>query len=471
MEFTGIQIAISVIVILGAAGVALLCDYLKAKNDQLREAMVELRVRREEEAVRVATASPRTNVTSRPPEAPVTAPPVEPVAAPPPVVEHSIAPVAEQAATAVVAKVAANHARRELRSNAHANGHQDHSADSLVRKPMARAPKPPVNTTIVRGEDLPAEFTSRSGRRQPPPPPEVEAVPKQGPMNSNEALTDWLRRRAAARAAHAKQQTVSAPAPAVEPAPIEATPVQIAQEPVVAEAVPTAEVIVEPIAESMLSEPVKAEEFAQFTTLPEVHIDAFLWESLISDTLLTAAPAAVAQEQPAAAEIQFQLIRGLSSTSDELLVPAGMHDESDLSRLLSINKPFTGLVVSIGISENDGRAPRNEDVVRAAALYIGSLLGESDFGCRTGIDEFIMICTGKQGAEAQRRLSKIAERLWDYQLRDLGMFSTLMSWGGVDVTNEPLSEAVASATERMYQTKRSRKTVSMDSVSNRRMAV
>ena len=81
-----------------------------------------------------------------------------------------------------------------------------------------------------------------------------------------------------------------------------------------------------------------------------------------------------------------------------------------------------------------------------------------------------MICPGEKGADAQRRLSHIAERLWDFQLRGLGTFSILFSWGGYDVQGEPLSEAIASASDRMQQTKRSRKTVSMDSVSHRRKA-
>jgi hypothetical protein len=110
-------------------------------------------------------------------------------------------------------------------------------------------------------------------------------------------------------------------------------------------------------------------------------------------------------------------------------------------------------------------------IFEAADVYVAGLLGENDFGCRTGVDEFILICSGQQGVAAQRRLSNISERLWDFQLRGLGTFTILFSWGGVDVQNEPLSDAVASATERMYQTKRSRKTVSMDSVSNRRQAV
>ena len=43
-----LQIFVSLVVVLGAAFVALVCDYLKGNNEQLRERNIELRVRTEE---------------------------------------------------------------------------------------------------------------------------------------------------------------------------------------------------------------------------------------------------------------------------------------------------------------------------------------------------------------------------------------------------------------------------------------
>jgi hypothetical protein len=54
-------------------------------------------------------------------------------------------------------------------------------------------------------------------------------------------------------------------------------------------------------------------------------------------------------------------------------------------------------------------------------------------------------------------LNYISERLWDYQLRGLTSCSIMFSWGGVQVQNQPLADALASATERMRETKRSGK--------------
>jgi len=464
MEFTGIQIAVSVIVIVGAAGVALLCDFLKGKNEQLREAMVELRVRREEEAIRIASATRNGSIVA----APVYAPQVIKTPVARTVAGHSAEAVAEQAAATVVAqaatvvaKAAANHAKTDARSSAPVARNSEDRTAGLVRKSTPRATQPPpASTPLVRAEATAAEIASVSGRRPAAPAPEVEAVPKKDDIGSDQALSDWLRRRAAARTAQTKQA-----AAVVEP-----TPTPVVAETVAEPVTPAPVAIEEPV--ETLAEAATAVPPVEVSSLPEVQIDAFLWESLSGETAVTKiAEPAPQQEQAAPAETQFQLIRGSSSTSNELLVPAGMHDEASLKHLLGINKPFTGLVVSIAVSENDGRALRNEDLLRSAALHVGTLLGDSDFGSRTAIDEFVMICPGVQGADAQRRLARIAERLWDYQLRGMGAFTTLFSWGGVDVANEPLSEAVSAATERMYQTKRSRKTVSMDTVSQRRKAV
>ena len=54
-----IQIFTSLVLILGAAFVALICDLLKGNNEQLRELAIELKVRREEEQKRLQTPIPR----------------------------------------------------------------------------------------------------------------------------------------------------------------------------------------------------------------------------------------------------------------------------------------------------------------------------------------------------------------------------------------------------------------------------
>lgn len=157
--------------------------------------------------------------------------------------------------------------------------------------------------------------------------------------------------------------------------------------------------------------------------------DAFLWKHLSDDKV---APAAATQ-------------------SESGIFPVGMCDRAALQPFLNVGHPFTGLVVLVGITR--GRTPRLE---HPAMPFIEELLGPADFACREGEDEFLIVCPGLHGSEAQRRLNEISERLWNFQLRGQGSFSVLFSWGGIGIENEPLSEAIASATGRMQQTKRSR---------------
>jgi hypothetical protein len=165
--------------------------------------------------------------------------------------------------------------------------------------------------------------------------------------------------------------------------------------------------------------------------LPPFTIDAALWERLISS-------------QPK---------QNLISPADGDH-PRGMIQQPALDELLERQEPFTGLVVSIGINDSDSSMWHSQGLMQSVGSHIAGLLKEQDFSCRTAYDEFVMVCPGEQGAQSQRRLNHISERLWDYQLRGIGSCSILFSWGGVQVQNQSLAEAVASATERMRETKR-----------------
>ena len=84
-----------------------------------------------------------------------------------------------------------------------------------------------------------------------------------------------------------------------------------------------------------------------------------------------------------------------------------------------------------------------------------------DFAFPSAYEEFLLIYPRLSGAAAQRQLSMIAQQLWDFQLRSLGSTSILFSWGGVEVASESIGEAIASASERMNETRRGRKLISM----------
>jgi hypothetical protein len=139
--------------------------------------------------------------------------------------------------------------------------------------------------------------------------------------------------------------------------------------------------------------------------------------------------------------------------------PPGFHEGFVLSQLVQSRKPVSGLVVSIGVN-----APRKADgsLPEAVNGVIQSLIGPADFACQSGAEEYLLIYPGERGVSAQRRLSLVAQQLWDFQIRSLGSVSILFSWGGVEVRSESIDEAIATANERMQETRRGRKLLTME---------
>jgi hypothetical protein len=200
-------------------------------------------------------------------------------------------------------------------------------------------------------------------------------------------------------------------------------------------------------------------------TLPAFTIDAELWERLLASTPKHALLGSGDEESnpepaldkpaafdvaPGALDANYQVIH----SEPQSAWPKGMIQQAAFQKLLDSGEPFSGLVVSIGVNEGDSSMWHSQGLMQSIGSYIGGLLREKDFSCRTAYDEFVVVCCGEEGAQSQRRLNHISERLWDYQLRGIGTCSILFSWGGVEVQDEPLAESVASAVDRMRQTKR-----------------
>ena len=163
-----------------------------------------------------------------------------------------------------------------------------------------------------------------------------------------------------------------------------------------------------------------------------------------------------------------------STGEGKLDIPAGLHEAAILSHLLENQASYSGVVVAIGLNDYDtlrDKLSSGTDSVGALNKMVLSMLRPQDFACRFQDDEYILIYPGERGSSAQRRLFQVSEKLWDFQLRSLGNLSVMFSWGGLEVTNETLSEAVASARERMYQTKRNRKPSNLDFATGRKKVV
>lgn len=137
----------------------------------------------------------------------------------------------------------------------------------------------------------------------------------------------------------------------------------------------------------------------------------------------------------------------------------GFHDGFVLSKLVQSRQPISGLVVSIGVNSTRKGDRQMPDAI---SKLVGSLIGPTDFAAKSGDDEFLLIYPQERGASAQRRLSLIAQQLWDFQLRSLASCQILFSWGGVEVNGESIEDAIASASERMQETKRGRRLLGVD---------
>ena len=260
----------------------------------------------------------------------------------------------------------------------------------------------------------------RDGQRGPlrPLPPRQA---KNQAMTSNTALSAWLTQRAASRAAQRTLQESRA----------ESVPAAPRMPQILPERGPAPDRILRPFA--LPPRPVP------------VCIDAYLWDSLIASK-----PAAAT-----APATTFELIQGAGTAKFDLEVPPGMHDAGTLQQLTASRKLFSGLVISISVNQQETAAVNAGEPAQSIESLVAGLLREPDFGCQLANNEFVLICPGPGGAEAQRRLSDVSERLWDFQLRMLGKVSVLFNVGGVDVQRESLSDAIASAKERMGRTRRS----------------
>jgi GGDEF domain-containing protein len=157
-----------------------------------------------------------------------------------------------------------------------------------------------------------------------------------------------------------------------------------------------------------------------------------------------------------------------AGAAGELSLPSGMHDRATLDFLRADPTPFTGLVVAIGINdyqqlrESTGREAV-EDLVRNVTQLVKSitsnLVGPQHFAARASEDEFVVVFNGEIGPAAQRRMAAVSERLWDFQLRSIGTFSVVFSWGATEANEESFAEAIEGASERMRETRQNRKSM------------
>lgn len=213
-------------------------------------------------------------------------------------------------------------------------------------------------------------------------------------------------------------------------------------------------------------DPAMAEFQGHSFTLPPITIDAELWERLITSQprqrlLMPNESESQTMNKdfmPPVPSFHSSVTPSHRMIRDDIDAHSGqlgaMVQQPEMDEMLERRERFTGLVISIGINDGDSSMWHKPEIVHSIASYICSLLKEGEFASRMAFDEFVMVCPGEEGATAQRRLNHISERLWDYQLRGMGATAVMFSWDGLPVKDLTLADAIASATERMRETKR-----------------
>ena len=148
--------------------------------------------------------------------------------------------------------------------------------------------------------------------------------------------------------------------------------------------------------------------------------------------------------------IQFEPIR-VPEVEEIRVLPAGFHDYSILRKAAASGASLQGMVVSIGLNQVDSGQ------LSEVSTFIRTLLEPEDFGCQSGSDEYVLVCLA-DGQAAQHRLSAIAEKLWDFQLRSMGQLNVQFAWGGMEARpTDKLNDVVASAIDQMTETRRARR--------------
>jgi hypothetical protein len=169
-----------------------------------------------------------------------------------------------------------------------------------------------------------------------------------------------------------------------------------------------------------------------------------------SATVAAAAAAAAANAAGSGDKNLLQFVPAVV-VDEASVLPAGFHDYSVLRKAAAAGASLQGMVVSIGLNQLESAQ------MAEVSRFVQSLLEPSDFGCQSGSDEFVVVCLA-DAMSAQRRLSAIAERLWDFQLRSMGQLNVQFAWGGMEARSvDKLNDVVASAIDQMTETRRARR--------------
>lgn len=406
-----LQVFVTFLVILACAFVALLMDYLKGNNEQLRERHVDLLVRQEQYAGKAGIDAA--------------------------VLARSLEQVLGQQTAALKEIVAESIDNLPLRDSQLSDFEEARKrgdfVSSLQDLPVWEIPDPKreaPSSEVVDGDQVKISLVAESDVK----PAEEESVvslfpSKVVPIRSDEAIPS------------AENTSEEIPEPAPAPHDFDR--------------------FLDDLVSEFEANPDSYPDAQKFIAEEPPHNESAA-EPVAVEASSVAAPSTAEQLAPLAA--------ALEPVKKE--VPAGVHPPAVLEDLLEVSPSFTGVVASVGINEfSELHQNLGKDAAEQLLGSVDALMGEmvrgKAFLCRIREDEFILLDPDLSGPYAQRRLNDISERLWDFQLRNLGTFSVVFSWGAHEAHGESLREAVEAAQEKMRETQAARKSSSFEKLRRR----
>jgi hypothetical protein len=185
---------------------------------------------------------------------------------------------------------------------------------------------------------------------------------------------------------------------------------------------------------------------------------------------ISAGPAILEPTEPSAS-IELEPENHAASLEASMILPKGMQGQECWLKLLENPNPMSGIVFVISLQLPEGAPLPAElyEVMPAVENLMESFVREEDFGCRVSESQWLFVYEQDPSGFNQRRSAMISEKLWDFQLRHLGLSSLRFKWGAVDVVDESLADAVNAARARMEQSRKTRKTAGYDVQSGRKV--
>lgn len=157
-------------------------------------------------------------------------------------------------------------------------------------------------------------------------------------------------------------------------------------------------------------------------------------------------------------------------------LPSGLQHAEALERALRRTEAFHGILMVVTLADYENTLRQHgaavvSPVLDTAAQLLATAAGREAFLCSPADGEFVLIWPQDRNGSTQRPVNSVTECLWDFQLRTLGGVPILFSWGVADANGDSLAETIATARQRMLDSRRHRRAATTGAGRFRRLAV